>query len=119
MNAGAMNRRVTVEFPVYETEAGFGPRLVRWDPLCDPFMAEVQDVMPSRSEAVRQGLAQARNQTRIRIRWRGDIDSTMRIVLHGDTDKVLQIVGGPAEIGGRKVALEMVCELYSTTGAAT
>lgn len=118
MNAGAMNRRVTVEFPVYETEAGFGPRLVRWDPLTT-CMAEVQDVMPSRSEAVRQGLTQARNQTRIRIRWRGDIDSTMRIVLHGDTDKVLQIIGGPAEIGGRKVALEMVCELYSTTGAAT
>ena len=118
MNAGNLSRKISIEFPVYETEDGFGPRLVRWDPLTT-CMAEVQDVMPSRSEAVRQGLAQARNQTRIRIRWRGDIDSTMRIVLHGDTDKVLQIIGGPAEIGGRKVALEMVCELYSTTGAAT
>ena len=118
MNAGNLSRKISIEFPVYETEDGFGPRLVRWD-LLTTCMAEVQDVMPSRSEAVRQGLAQARNQTRIRIRWRGDIDSTMRIVLHGDTDKVLQIIGGPAEIGGRKVALEMVCELYSTTGAAT
>lgn len=118
MNAGAMNRKISIEFPVYETEAPYGPRLVRWDPLTT-CQAEVQDAMPSRSEAVRQGLAQARNQTRIRIRWRGDVDSTMRIVLHGDTDTVLQIVGGPAEIGGRKGGLEMVCERYSTTGAAT
>ncbi len=117
MNAGQMNRRISIEFPVYETEAPYGPRLVRWEPLTT-CAAEVQDVMPSRSESVRQGLAQARNQTRIRIRWRGDIDSTMRIVLHGDTDTVYQIVGGPSEVGGRKTMLEMVLERYSTSGAS-
>lgn len=118
MNAGAANRRITIEFPVQDEEGAFGPKVGRWEPLTTCF-AEVQDVMPSRSESVRMGLQLARNQTRIRIRWRGDIDSTMRIVLHGDTDTVLQIVGGPAEIGGRKKQLEMVCERYSTTGAAT
>lgn len=118
MRAGRFNRSISIDYPVYETDAGYGSRVTRWDRLCT-CDAEVQDVPPSRSEAVRQGLTQARNQTRIRIRWRGDVDSTMRIVLHGGGDKVLQIVGGPAEIGGRQRMLELVCERYSTSGADT
>lgn len=117
MQPGRMLRRISIEFPVYETDEGYGSRLVRWDPLttCD---AEWQDILPSRSEAVRGGLTTARNQTRLRLRWRPDIDSTMRIVLHGDADTVYQIVGGPAEIG-RKEKLELVVERYSTSGADT
>lgn len=118
MNAGKFNRSISIEYPVYETDAGYGSRTTRWDRLTT-CQAEFQDTIPSRSEAVRTGLQQARNQSRIRMRWRGDIDSTMRVILHGDADVVYQIVGGPAEIGGRKRMLEMVVERYSTSGAAT
>lgn len=115
---GPFMRQVTIEFPVQESEAPYGPRLVRWDTLAT-FRAEVRDILPSRSEAVRQGLEVARNQSRLRMRWRGDIDSTMRVIVHGDSDVVYQIVGGPAEVGGRKRMLELVLERYSSSGADT
>jgi head-tail adaptor len=120
------NRLVSFEVPTTIT-GEFGPAPGPWEPLVSRpgsppvavrWRAEVQDVLPSRSEAVRQGLAQARNQVRLRMRWRGDITSAMRVTVHGDSDVVYQIVGGPAEIGGRKVALEMMLERYTTTGGA-
>lgn len=118
MRAGNMDRSVSIEFPIFEESAAYGRQLVRWDRLVT-CRAQVVEMMPSRSEAVRQGLATARNQTRVRMRYRNDIDSTMRIIVHGgDQDIVYQIVGGPAMLG-RQDALEMVCERYSTTGAAT
>jgi head-tail adaptor len=82
--------------------------------VAERFWAEVQDALPSRSEAVTQGLAVARNQTRLRMRWRDDINSSMRVTVHGDSDTVYQIVGGPADIDGRKSMIEMVLEKYSS-----
>ena len=120
------NRQVSFEKPVITNDPVYGSPVKTWTPLvaeagspavAERFWAEVQDALPSRSEAVRQGLEQARNQTRVRIRWRGDVTSDMRVWIHGDTDVLYQIVGGPAEIGGRKKALEMVLERYSTAGA--
>jgi hypothetical protein len=37
----------------------------------------------------------------------------MRITVRGATDRVLQIVGGPAELG-RHEYTEIVCEAYSS-----
>lgn len=118
-------RLITVERPTTVLGGEFGPAPGPWEPLevlpgspavAEKFWAEVEDVMPSRSEAVRQGLAQARNQTRIRFRWRDDVDSSMRIIVHGDTDVVYSIIGGPAEIAGRKRRIEVMCERYATAG---
>ena len=116
-------RWITIEQKSVTQDPTYGTEVVTWVPL-DPepgspsvairFRAEVQDALPSRSESVRQGLELARNQTRIRMRWRGDVTSDMRVTVHGDTDVVYQIVGGPAEIGGRKRRLEMVIERYSS-----
>ena len=122
-----LNRLVSFEVPT-TTTGEFGPAPGPWEPLValpgspalpEKWWAEVQDVLPSRSEAVRQGLAQARNQVRLRMRWREDITSAMRVTVYGESsDTVYQIVGGPAEIGGRKVWLELMLERYSTTGGA-
>ena len=123
MRAGTLNREITIERKEVTQDASYGTEVVAWTPLAvlpgspgvaERFWAEVQDVMPSRSESVQQGLAVARNQTRIRIRWRSDVTSAMRVIVHGDTDVLYQIVGGPAEIRGRRVMLEMVCERYTS-----
>ena len=123
VSAGTLTRLITVERQQVVQDANYGSQVVTWVPLAvlpgsppvaERFWAEVQDVLPSRSESVMQGLAVARNQTRVRIRWRNDIDSSMRITVHGDTDVVYQIVGGPAEIRGRRRMLEMICEKYSS-----
>jgi head-tail adaptor len=121
--AGTLNRLITVEQKQVVQDADYGAQVVTWVPLAllpgsppvaEQFYAEVQDVLPSRSLSVQQGLQLDKNQTRIRIRWRNDIDSSMRIIVHGDTDVVYQIVGGPAEIRGRRRLLEMMCERYTS-----
>ena len=121
--AGTLNRLITIERKQVVQDASYGTEVITWVPLAvlpgspavaERFWAEVQDALPSRSESVQQGLAVARNQTRIRIRWRSDVDSSMRITVHGDIDVVYQIVGGPAEIRGRRIMLEMMCEKYSS-----
>ena len=123
VQAGRLDRQLTIERKSVTIDPDYGTEVITWVPLsvlpgsppvAERFWAEVQDVMPSRSESVLQGLAVARNQTRIRVRWRTDITSAMRVVLHGDVDVLYQIVGGPAEIRGRKTMLEIVCERYSS-----
>jgi head-tail adaptor len=123
MAAGRLTRLITIERKQVTQDTQYGTEIITWVPLAvlpgspavvEQFWAEVQDALPSRSESVLQGLAVARNQTRIRIRWRSDIDSSMRITVHGDTDVMYQIIGGPAEIRGRRIMLEMMCERYSS-----
>jgi SPP1 family predicted phage head-tail adaptor len=118
-----MDRIITIEKKETTQDATYGTPIVTWVPLvalpgspvvAERFWAEVQDALPSRSEAVTQGLAVARNQTRLRMRWRDDINSSMRVTVHGDSDTVYQIVGGPADIDGRKSMIEMVLEKYSS-----
>ena len=121
-----LDREITVERlatpadPEYvEPDPEYGTNRAVWLPLValpgSPvvgrrFPANIQDVMPSRSEGVQQGLIVGRSQTRLRIRYRSDIDSSMRVTVHGDGDTVYQIIAGPAEIGGRKQYLEMMLE---------
>jgi SPP1 family predicted phage head-tail adaptor len=124
--SGRFNRQITITRPVISKDASTGAQKRTYEPLVptgaspDPgerFWAKVRDVPPSRSEAVRQGLQTARNQTVIRIRWRDDVTSDMRVTLHGDSDVVYEIVGGPAEVGGNKRFIEIVCERYSPVGS--
>ena len=109
MNIGKFDRRITIEQKSVAQDATFCTEIITWNTLATVW-ANVQDVLPSRSEAVQQGLSAARNQTRIRIRYRSDVDSSMRITHNGT---VYQIVGGPAEIG-RQQYTEFVVERYSS-----
>ena len=123
MRAGNLNRQITIEQKQVTVDATYGTELISWVPLVAEagsptvavrFWAEVQDVLPSRSEAVTQGLAVARALTRCRLRWRADIDSSMRVTVHGDSDQVYAIIGGPAEVAGRKGMIELLLEKYSS-----
>lgn len=124
LKAGELNRRIRIEYKSATQDATYGTETIVWRSLVNApgsptvaasIPAQVQDVLPGRSEAVRQGLEVARNQTRIRIRYRSDVDAGMRIVVLGDSEEVFQIVGGPSMLG-RKEGLEMVCERFSTAG---
>ena len=132
MRSGELDRQVTIERKAVEGEPGYippdtsyGTEVTSWVPLAyvpgsppvaERFWAQLQDALPSRSEAVTQGLTLARNQTRMRMRWRDDITSDMRVRVHNDAgdDEIYQIVGGPAAIDGRKQMLELVLEKYSS-----
>jgi len=116
VRAGQLDRQILVERKSVTQDPNYGTELVTWVPLAsERFWAQVQDAIPSRAESVTQGLSVARNQVRVRMRYRADIDSSMRITVYGDgTSEVLQIVGGPAAINGRKQFIEMVCERISS-----
>lgn len=119
MRSGDLDRRIVIEYATEDTSSGAA--VVTWTPLVAlgsppaavPLWANFRDVPPSRSEAVKQGLQVARNQSVVTIRWRGDVDSSMRITEYLDTAIIYQIVGGPAMIG-RKQWLELVVERYSS-----
>jgi len=114
MRAGQLDSRVTIERPTSaDAGDGYGPQ--PRGSFATRVPAQVQDALPSKSETVQDGLAVATRPARLRIRYLRGITSAMRITLHGETDVVFQIVGGPAEIG-RREWLEMTIEQYSTQG---
>lgn len=121
--AGRLDRQVTVEYPAKAADPMYGTEIVTWKPLVtrgNPpvpvmFWAQVVDVQPSNAEILTQGLVIGRNRSRIRLRWRDDITSAMRVILHRDgSDTVMQIIDGPTNVGGRQELIEMVCEEYSS-----
>jgi head-tail adaptor len=114
ISAGDLDRLITIKQKVTTQDPTTGFDVTEWVALVTKVPANVQDVMPSRDESVTQGLQVASRRTRIRIRWRNDLDTSMRIELTYPTARVLQIIGGPAEIGGRKAYLEFMCESVST-----
>lgn len=122
MNASDLDRRIIIDTKGATQESVYGTEVVAWAPL-DPLpgspltgselYANVKDVKPSRSEAVKQGLNINRLQTVVTIRYRSDVDSSMRIRIVDYGLRTLQIVGGPAEIGRREFT-EFMCESFSS-----
>lgn len=112
MQAGRFDRRVLIESRGTGTDTTYGTPDGTWDRV-DEVWAEVQDVRPGRAETMPQGLALARNLVKVRMRFRTDLDSSMRFTVRGDVDRVLQVIGGPAAIGGRKDGIEFLCEAVS------
>ena len=112
MIAGHLNTRVRIEQKSITQDAVYGTELVTWTTVATVWAA-VQDELPSKSEAVKQGLAVASQRARIRMRYRTGIDASMRIVIIRASETTWQIVGGPA-ILGHKDGIEVVVEKYSS-----
>lgn len=110
IDARRLDRRVRIERLVAD-ESIDGAGSGTWEPVATVW-AEVQDVRPSRTERMTEGLNLSARPARVIMRWRGDVTGAMRIV-HGD--RIMQIVGGPAELG-RRDGLELLVEDYSTAG---
>ncbi|TCD04273.1 head-tail adaptor protein [Erythrobacteraceae bacterium CFH 75059] len=110
MNAGDLRYRIRIERPVAD-DSFTGAGSASWQ-LVASVRAQVQDMLPSRGEKLADGLSIATRPARVRIRYRNDIDASMRVVMG---DRVMQIVSAPAEIGNRD-GLEFMAEDYSTAG---
>ncbi len=113
MQAGALDTYITIEQRSETQEGVYGTDIVSWTTLASVW-AQINDVLPSRAESVDNGVSMARRPARIRIRYRSDVTSDMRIDIDG---RKLRIVGGPAELG-RRQWLELVAEELSTEGTA-
>lgn len=109
-----LNKRIAIERKAVTRDA-MGGEIIAWTLLATVW-ANVQDELPSKSEAIASGIALASSRTRIRYHYRSDVTPDMRIVLRGATDRVFQIVGGPAELGQREYS-EVFCDTQSTAPA--
>lgn len=112
MNIGPLDKRCRIERRTATQDGDYGRPLETWE-LVAVAWCNVRDELPSKSEAVKNGLAVAPLRTRIRMRYRRDIDAAMRLVIRRPDPQVYQIVGGPAEIG-EKDGIEMFCERNSS-----
>lgn len=113
MRGSQLDKRITVEAKTVTQDPDYGTEVIAWAAIASRIPANVQDTLPSKSERVSEGLRVATQPARIRIRYMSGITSDMRVTIHGESDRVCQIVGGPAEIG-RREWLEMVVEAYSS-----
>lgn len=113
MTAGKRDTWITVENRTTEQDADYGTQESTWAEF-GGMWAEVQDVLPSRSELVDASISITRRPTRIRIDYLDGMGITadMRIDIDG---RKLEIVGGPAMKGVRK-EWEIVAEEVSTRG---
>lgn len=124
LDPGELDRRIRIERPVADDSldgAGSGG----WALVCE-IAAGVRDMLPSRGERLADGINVAARPARIRIRYRDDVASNMRVLigrrLRGSdgnaawhTDREAQIVTVPAEFG-RREALEFMIEDYTSAG---
>lgn len=111
IQAGDLKERVAIMHRVETQDPIYGTSIVSWEPLATVW-AQVQDVLPSRSENIADEISLARRPARVRMRYRDDLDSSMRFVVNGRT---LNIIAGPAELGFR-AGLEFMAEQLSTQG---
>lgn len=118
ITAGQLDRRITLQQKSVTQDPNYGTEVITWVTYGTARMpAQVQDVLPGKSETLEQGLRQARRPARVRLRYLAGITSDMRVVLHGSIDRTMQIIAGPAELG-RREGIELMCEEYSTTSGA-
>jgi len=108
--AGSLDRRIRIERKARPGGRGKAGQET-WEPVATVW-AQVTDALPSRGERLSEGMTMAARPARIRMRFRADITSDMRVV-YGD--RIMQITAGPAELG-RREGLELMAEDYSTAG---
>jgi len=111
LTASLLSTRVTILARLDAQESVYGTDTVTWTALATVW-AEVQDVLPTRAEHLADSIIIANRPCRVRMRWRSDITSTMRLQIDGRT---LQIIAGPAELG-RRDGIELVAEDLTTEG---
>lgn len=100
MDFGKLNKRCRIERPVTTLDPVYGSPVTVWETL-DTRWCNLQDVMPSRDEQIRNGASMTKVRSRLRMRYTADIDTTMRVVIFRPTEQIWNIIGGPAELGAR------------------
>ena len=112
--AGRLRHRVRVERRENVVDPEYGSQTEAWISLGES-RAEIQDVLPSRGEGATGGIDIHRRPARVRMRWRTDIDASMRLVCLGSIPRILEIVTQAAELGNRE-GIEFMAQEYSARG---
>lgn len=111
MKIGKLDTPVRFERQVETPNGDFGGSDISWVTHMTCF-AEVMDITTRMQESTKSDLRQMARPCKVTIRYNDTIDSTMRIIVLDRSNRMLQIVSKPAEIG-RKEAMEMMCHDYA------
>ena len=114
MNIGALNRRITIQEKSVTRDTSYNTEVITWITHAVVW-ASVQDVPASKTESTANAIRINAGRTKIIIRYLSTVTSDMRIKLTDRSNRILQIVGGPSEIG-RREGMEITAETYTTAG---
>jgi SPP1 family predicted phage head-tail adaptor len=108
LTVGDLDRQVTIQQRTVARDATFGSEVPTWSDLATVW-AKVSEssTQPGNRGQVERVDAYVRP-TKVFIRWRADVDTTMRLSYEGQLLKI----DGTAEIG-RRQWLEMACAEWS------
>jgi head-tail adaptor len=109
IDAGNLDRLVTVESATIARDSATGAEVKTWAQLGSAFWAQVVESATANDEGLASGVATFARPTRVRCRYRSDIDPTMRINLGGG--RLLQIIG--TAMLGRLEGLELACKEWA------
>lgn len=114
--AGIYDRWVRLEKNVETRDPLYNTAEANWIPFFEGF-AQVQDIRPSRAEAMVAATAinMANRPAKIQMPYVEGVTSDMRIILLDENDRMLHLVTGAAMLG-RREAIEFVAEEYSSSG---
>lgn len=116
MDFGTLDQQALIEYRAAGQDSDYGTPNGAWTTLAT-VRANFQDVLPSKAEQSGHGIRMLTRPCRVRIRYRTDVTSAMRITWV-ERSRVMLIVSGPAELG-RKEGLELMAEEYTTSGDAS
>lgn len=114
MNIASLDRRITIQKKSVTRDPDYNTEIITWVKHAS-VAANIQDVWPSKAESADNNIQINSGRTRIRIRYLSTVTSDMRIMLTDRSNKILQIIGGPAEMG-RRDGMEIMAEAYTTAG---
>jgi SPP1 family predicted phage head-tail adaptor len=114
-DAGTLDRRILIERPVRVSDEYGSGTVTTWQTVATVWASVLDYLLFNSGEGVVGELRQRVLPTRVRIRYRTDITTDMRITIL-DRSRMLQIVS-ISEIG-RGDLLEMMAENYSTAGVS-
>lgn len=104
-----LNSRCKIEKKQVTIDEIYGTEVINWGQV-GVFWCEIQDVLPSKSESVQSSVNIGKKQSRLRIRYTKNLDSSMRVVIGSD---IYQFVSDFAELSDRQY-LEVLIEKYTS-----
>lgn len=109
LTVGQLDRQVIVEQRSVARDSAFNSEVVTWSTLATLWAQIVESSTPPASNPGQaDALAAYQRPMKIRIRWRADVDTTLRLNYGG---RLLQITG-TAELG-RRQWLELACQEWA------
>ena len=104
-----LNSRCKIEKKQVTIDETYGTEVINWVQV-GVFWCEIQDVLPSKSESTQSSINIGKKQSRLRIRYTKNLDSSMRVIIGND---IYQFVSDFAELSDRQY-LEVLIEKYTS-----